>query len=807
LNPRIARLLLAAALFVPGKAFAQKPLAPEGTSTTRPPPAVSSTLELGVLQDLPASATALSILETTQPEAIPDRFYTGGLSTGQPGRFGAFLTSPAQTLFRLDGVNITDPDGSGMPMLFPGLQMWQRMTATSALIPVDVTVPGFVVTFEPRRPDPEWVRVFEVNGAPSAWVTSPSSSFPPVSRLDHWAHGSGLISGPLLRDRLGIVAGGSWSRGSQFQRGNEIPVAGTVGSGFAHAVWTPSSRSELRTLGWAQRSRYPYADRQPETAARDTSIHIQSAWDRWRGSGDLWRLFGAYTQRRRELAVTIPIQGVRLERLVDGPVSDAAGTGDTLSRRITGGFRFVPVPRVYVGRRHALEFGVDVERTRSATDPGVIDTIGELVDGIPARIWRHQAPDSTSRRQATVVAAYVRDEIALGSRAILAAGLRYDGASGSAEGSSDSVSWHSILPRVSVRWQFTDRMKLAFIGGYARTAYALPLGLLAYGDPAAPTADVFRWNASAGPLPALSDLGPLVARVGPGTGHEQLTSIDPDLRRPYSNEIVIGMESRIGAAVYLGLAGIAKWESEVVALSNTGVGAGDYVELAVDHPDEANPPIPIFNRLPSSFGRDRYLVTNAPVEDPGTAALEFTIRATTGRLFFQFGGTAQRAFAPAANRGFHVTENDQGVVGELLTNPNAATNGTRVRPFVDRGYTAKATLVYRLPADFRLGVAARYTDGQPFAGVVVVPGLNQGAEAVRGFAEGGTRFTYTATLDVRLQKAFRAGAGRLTAFVDVYNLTNHHHETEERTVLGEGFRTVTVIQPPRSVHVGGRLAF
>jgi hypothetical protein len=766
---------------------------------------LNTTLELGVLQDLPASSTALSILESTQSVTVADRFYTGGLSTGQPARFGAFLTSPTQTLFRIDGVSITDPDGTGLPMLFPGLLMWQRMTATSAFIPVDVTVPGYVVTFEPRRPDPEWVRVFDIAGAPSPWVTEPSSSFPPVSRLDDWSSGSGLISGPLVKDRLGIVAGGSWSRGSQFQRGNPIPAVGSSGSGFAHAVWTPSSRSALRTFGWVQRSRYPYADRQPETTARDTSLHIQSTWDRRMGSGNVWQLLGGYTERHRELTVAIPSQGVILERLVDGPVFDAAGTGDTTSRRATGGFRFAPSPQVYAGRHHALAFGVDVERTLSATDPGVIETIGELVDGIPARIWRYQAPEITSRRRATVIGAYMSDEIALGSRALLAAGLRYDGAFGAAEGSAGSVSWNSILPRASVRWQLTDRMKLAFIGGYARTAYGLPLGLLAHGDAAAPTAEVFRWNAS--PVPALSDLGPLVARMGPGIGSDNLTTIDPNLRRPYSNEIVIGAESRIGSAVYLGLAGIAKWESEVVAVTNTGVGAGDYVEFTVEHPDPANPPIPVFNRLSESFGRDRYLVTNAPVEDPSTAALEFTIRAVTERLFFQFAGTAQHALAPAASRGFHVTENDQGVLGELLTNPNAATNGTRVRPFVDRGYTARATLVYRLPADFRLGAVARYTDGQPFAGVVVVPSLNQGAEAIRGFAEGGTRFTYTATLDVRLQKAFRVGLGRLDGFIDVYNLTNHHHETEERTVLGEGFRTVTVIQPPRSVHVGGRLTF
>lgn len=53
--------------------------------------------------------------------------------------------------------------------------------------------------------------------------------------------------------------------------------------------------------------------------------------------------------------------------------------------------------------------------------------------------------------------------------------------------------------------------------------------------------------------------------------------------------------------------------------------------------------------------------------------------------------------------------------------------------------------------------------GQPFARLVIVPGLNQGAEAIRAFGNGDSRFTYTLTVDARLQKGFDIGGHRIVA--------------------------------------------
>ena len=115
--------------------------------------------------------------------------------------------------------------------------------------------------------------------------------------------------------------------------------------------------------------------------------------------------------------------------------------------------------------------------------------------------------------------------------------------------------------------------------------------------------------------------------------------------------------------------------------------------------------------------------------------------------------------------------------------------------------------MYRFPQDLRLGIVARYQDGQHFARLVIVPGLNQGPEAIRAFANGRTRFTYSMTIDARLQKGFTIGGGRFDLIADAYNLLNRAKEVEEFPVTGPTSRLTAAVQPPRAIHLGMRFVF
>jgi hypothetical protein len=176
------------------------------------------------------------------------------------------------------------------------------------------------------------------------------------------------------------------------------------------------------------------------------------------------------------------------------------------------------------------------------------------------------------------------------------------------------------------------------------------------------------------------------------------------------------------------------------------------------------------------------------------------------RLFLLVGGTAGRSEGISANRGFGPLENDAAVLGDVFINPNSRVHA-QGRLFTERGYTIKTAVSYQFPHDATFGMIARYQDGQHFARMVIQPGLNQGAEAVRAFRNGRTRFTYSMTVDARLQKSWTIGGPRLAAIVDAYNVLNQALEVEEFSVTGATSRLTSAVQPPRVVQIGLRLSF
>jgi len=304
-----------------------------------------------------------------------------------------------------------------------------------------------------------------------------------------------------------------------------------------------------------------------------------------------------------------------------------------------------------------------------------------------------------------------------------------------------------------------------------------------------------------------------VQRLGPGTGGVAgFSTIDPALQRPVMDEAVLGFEGRPHPALFVRIAVIGRRETSLVGVVDTGVPESAYSTLTV--PDTGvdvvsagdDQLLTFYNRPVSSFGADRYVLTNPAGHDTSFVGADILIHARAGRTYFLLGGTAGRQEGIAANCGYGPLENDPGLLGEAFINPNALDHA-RGRDFTERGYTIKLAATHEFRGDWTFGVAARYQDGQHFARMVILQGLNQGPEAVRAFRNGRTRFSMTSTLDVRLQKGFMLGGRRLAAILEGYNVLNEYFEYEEVTVSGSTSRNPTATQPPRAIHLGVRIPF
>ncbi len=786
------------------------------------PTTLGFTFEDTFLDDMPLADSVYGVLESIQPSLISDRFTEGGLFASRPARVGGFQASWTQTRFILGDVDITDPSGSGAPLLVPDLAAWRTLRVATGLLPTDMNATGLAVAFEPARPATNWQHEVTASFAHGALAADASTlAQPTIARLAGWDRLAWTASGPL-GNRLGASLAVSWTRGSQFDRAETSAVDDRLGSALVTLNYAARGGSVLSTTAWVQGARSPFdyysavapfsttTSASTDSTASTSAVHVQTAWASSPGPATLgsWRWRGSVAYSHRGRSLDLASSSALIDRLRDGPVSPLGTAADNTLNRWLVAARSETV-RVTGSTEHHFTVGAEVDGAHQRTPSSVIDMVAELNDGLPSRVWQFTPGVSDSRRQRLMFAAFASDTLRLTPKVTATAGLRFDATFGSAEGAARGIGWQTLLPRARLDWRLHDAGPSSVFIGYSRSAYQLALDMLAFGDPAAPTADVFRWEDGPPIAPAPHVL---VARVGPGTvGNTDFVQLDPNLGRPVADELVIGFERRQTRSRFQ-IAAVGRRESGFIGLANVGVPATAYTTFTVNDPGantgsaDDDKVITVYDRLPGSFGADRYLLTNTDERASMSGNLELSGEWATERLTLYGGATASIATGPAANRGFGPLENDQSALSDLYVTPNDATFA-RGRLFNDRAFTIKLSGVYRFPWDIRLGAIARYQDGQPFSRMLVFQGLSQGTEAVRAFAAGDSRFRFIGTLDTRLSKGIRLGGTTLTVFLDAYNLLGLTYDVEERSAAPPDVRTPTAIQPSRAFHVGVRARF
>lgn len=776
---------------------------PEVQTTVLDQPVEGTVLSADWLRDLPSSRDAWSLLETAEPVAIGDRMDTGGVWAGLPGRATAHGTSLAQSGFRFAGGEAGDPLGSGRALFDPDLAFLSSLGFATALLPAGVAGAGPVVSAMPRRPGGAWT------GSVTADLASPEAAPtdvpPPIARLDRWASGAVVAGGPL-GDRTGLVLAASVRDADRFEREEAATWSSRVVSAMGQLVFTPSPSQEMRLLGAGQHAERPFEGRAAASPGltEDAGVAlVQADWLGRRPDGATAAARIAYVRGTVDSAEAT-LSGT-VERLLDGPVPQLPLPGRSTGSRLSVDGQ-VERPAALFGAGGALQAGASVAREAATSTPvpGVWLT-PERLDGVGAHVWETTVGRTQTRWTSTDVAGWVEGRTDPLRRLSVAAGARLEWLGASAELGTGDVSWLTVTPRVRARWRFAERWALVLGAGQYR--HRLPLASLAFGDAAAPTAGIYRWNdRNVDGAFALPERGVLVARYGPGA---PVAELDGGLAAPRTSEVVLAVERRSGAwtARFVGL---YRRERDLLETVNVGVTSADYAVRTVPDPggdilgtgdDQL---LPVYERSRASFGADRYLLTNVSDDDAWHEGAEITLMRDGERFGLLFGATAHRSDGPNAWRGFRATENDPGFVGERRDGPNADTFG-RGRVFSDRAYTIKVASRYAAPGDFRLGMVARYQDGQPFARLVIVRDLAQGAEAVQAVPNGRHRFEFAITLDARLEKGFRFGRTRVAAVAEAFNLLGNKHEVEEYVVTGEAFRTPTASQPPRVFRFGVRL--
>jgi hypothetical protein len=770
----------------------------------------ATTLPRSALEDLPSSGTLGGLLETTVPELISDRIDGGGLSVGRESRLGARGGSWTQTAFQFDDLDVTDAGAFGGSLLFLDPGMLETVETTTAMMPIERSAPGLHVHLIPRRPSDTWQGRAELLSAP--WAATPAAApIPSIAALRTWNRIAASVSGPLRRDRVSTVLGITVTDATRFERADPTRLRSQETGAFAEVLFTASADDEVFGAVAGRSARVPLDGRlwigQPDARQRVSDLLIASHWHHRarRVSLTAAAAVGHATVNLDRPAVPLAY----IDSIQDMPIVEAV-TGSTSGRRWSAALREAGLASMANRWLRGGRAGVEIGGRTASESSTLASAVAETVERVPARMWRLASTTTEPRHHDVTVTGYVAETIPLSSRFTIEGGVRWEGVTAAADG-GETIRWSDWFPRVSLRWNILPQQHLSGVLGLGRYGDRLPREALAAGDPASTSAQVFRWiDRNGDGRFENGEEGPLVARVGDDPMGTSM--IDADLKRPYLDELLVGLELQPAAGWTLRLVGLTRQDRRPMALVNTGVPIGSYAATSLPDPgaDLLDPSddqqLPVYDRRPGAFDADEYVLTNPVGLTTTFDGLDLSVGHSGDRLQMMAGATAGRSSGPAASRGFTVFENDGALLGDVLSDPNASTFA-RGSFFSDRNYTIKTSGTYRFPHGVRLGLVARYQDGQSFSRLAVVPNLGQGTEAIRAYRNGRTRFAYTLTLDARAQIGFHLGRQRLAVVWDAFNLLNLSNEVEESVATGPAFRVSTALQPPRAIHLGVRVAF
>ena len=783
-----------------------------------------TTITAPLLTTLPTGNSIGSILENLDFSATTNRIDVGGLWQTRPVLFGARGgVSWQQNVYLLNGMDISAPFWTGQPLWQPDVFSLRSIGSTTAAFPASAFTPGGQLNLTPKSGTETFHGGVWGFYADKSW--SANNITPALLRekliesdtLDRMMDANVHLSGPIGAGGAAFFT--SWSTQSVGRNvtGFSTEDQSSLISGLFH-LEIPYAQDVLRIL-WAGQSAAE------DSAGAERDVDGAATTRRKTLSNVLQVIYeskpGQATYRRFGLSWALSSDTNHLQTGVSAlPRLDLFQTARSGAPAALDGASQHKLVLTFDGSSlwaglgpadHLLDYGI---QARLATGiytrevPGNTQLLFEGSQAVEAALFSGPFRFKASALDAV---AYVQDTITLFDFLTVRAGLNAAWTYG--WNGTSSIRWLTLSPRAELTIPLSRNRTSAFKIEGGRYALQLPLNYLMWGDPRAPGASIYAWtDANGNGLLEAGEMGSLLRKDGPA-----FSTINPAIRRPYLNEFMLSYLQDLGAGWRLTISGFLRETRDLIAVTNVGVTAADYTARIFEDigdnrifGDQDDLTFTVWNRNADALGRDAFLLTNADAANRVSTykGLDLTLVRTWNERFYFYAALTAMKIVGTTNPGNTEWENDDGVLGSLYTDPNNALNA-RGRMRFDRAYTARIGGSAALPLGTRLSLVAKYYDGQPFARLIIVDGLNQGPVFIQTHPRGVSRYEYNMTVDARLEKSLRIGSTVLRLMVDVFNAFNQNQATEESAWTNAEFplRFATRIQSPRLFRAGLNFEF
>ncbi len=809
----------------------------------------------------PEGFSLQSALASREPGSVTVPLDSTGLADNRLGIVSERGLSWTSTQFKLQGLDATDSYQPGRPAIVPDMQAISEIVVRTDSALITAASYGNEVGVFLTEPGTSWHGAASTSGTGSALS---SSNLPPPGkrgavqqpeRFDWFTRDRFEVSGPVTRwaDLFGSGTG-QWAsqaiplaapgeaQNSRMLFGN---VRGRIGAGPHDQLDTEYSGSQADLSNWGTPAgiealvgrrmspEFAMPGGFPNEAETVDLSFLQVGWTHQlagdAGLGALQVRYGYSIAHFHTWPAAQDTPNQSRVELLGSPVTGAPPLGTVATRpRHEVAAAWQPAALNARGFRQQITAGGDWEisspRNRM-TPPSDLNLI--TADGAPAFAVEYNTP-LDSRERVHAISTYFADHMVLGEGLSADLGVLVDFSRGSLPTQSspaggvtgarsysafgDSISWNSVSPRAGLAWQIPHAHGFVVRGTYLRSYSPLAGRYLDYADPNSLGGNVYQWtdrNQDGWFQP--DERGELLLRFG-----GPYSSISPSLQRPYTDEFDVSGQLALTRRSFVSVQLFRRDEKHRIVAIDTGLGTSAFEPVSILDPGPDGIPgtfddqrLTVYQQNPATFGKDQYVLTNAPGLRTLNTGFMAEVRGEWRGLMVRASFTAEKAWGPT-NPGDAVFENDPGVVGSLFVDPNSAAL-TLARSFVDRAYLGKAQAIYRLPSawgGWEVGSIADYTDGLPFARQLLISGLAQGpfmvSTTVRGSPEGGNRSQYVLNWNLRVKREFPLHSGRITACADLLNVLNAGQEIQQSDLSGPAFnsRLPIAIQPPRFVRLG-----
>jgi hypothetical protein len=785
------------------------------------------------LSVLPSAHNVWALMENQDLSATSNRIDVGGLWNNIPAVFSARGGgSWTQTSYFLNGFDMTDPYWTGMPMFYPDYYALGYTQLANANHPPHALTPGGQFNLISRLEQSTF------HGGIAAFYTQRSlqaSNITPkleeegifeAHTFDYLMDGNFYVTGPLVKNKLSFFASVTANDLSRDMAEFDEMDKSSLLSGFFSLKYN-FSQSFLRVLWTGQKLAYgsyganrkiPFSS---TSDRKDTYNVIQALWSGWFKNRHFFKVGINYAYGRIQSDFQSEAAGPHgIEIFQRIPVGAAPlayeDTRKTFAFLFRGDSLFA---NLFLGD-HRLQYGLYIQKSQSLSEKNIRDNLHlHYYEEAPLEVVKFNTPvkhDEASLQ----FNFYIQDTLTFANLLSLYFGLNFDYSKGWIPGGDSGsqskenileesrVRWFSVSPRIGIIIPLSPSKQSALKLSYARYYFRLPLNYLTYGNPGALGGLVYEWKDRNNDNQfEESESGMLLRREGP-----LYSSIDPDLKRPYTDEYSIVFNSAFGSDWYFSLGGFYRGTRDLVKTLNVGVPFSAYdSHYILDTGDDFIPKTEddqifvVYDQWRNTLGQDFFLLTNH-TDDPRVShyfGADLNLVKRFGPTFTFFLSMTATQADGTSNPGNTEQENDDGVIGTLFDNPNTLIN-TKGRLRFDRAYTIRIGLNYQAPWDINLGCVIKYYDGQPFSRKIIVENLNQGPIYIQAHSRGAVRYEFNLTLDLRIAKAFRIGGTKLRVLLDGFNMLNSGLATRENEWTGPEFklRYASEIQSPRVFRLG-----